>query len=92
MSPTMLLDILVGIAAVIVVIALLTVLWRAVSTHNDARRAVLSDMIFFSMIGLFLCYSMYNRTAITYDVALFAGLFGAISTIANARIISRGRR
>ena len=92
MTPTLLLDILVGIAAVIVVIALLTVLWRAVTTHNDGRRAVLSDMIFFAMIGLFLCYSMYNRTAITYEVALFGGLFGALSTIAYARIISRGRR
>lgn len=92
MTPSLLLDIMVGVAAVIVVISLLTVLWRTVSTHNDARRAVLSDMIFMAMVGLFLCYSMYNRTAVTYEVALFAGLFGALSTIAYARIISRGRR
>lgn len=92
MTPTLLLNIMVGIAAVFIVISLFTVLWRAVSTHNDARRAVLSDMIFMAMVGLFLCYALYNRTAVTYEVALFAGLFGAISTIAYARIISRGRR
>ena len=92
MEPKDLLNILVGIAATIVVIALFTVLWRAVSTHNDARRAVLSDMVFMAMAGLFLCYSIFHRTAITYEVALFAGLFGALSTIAYARIISRGRR
>ncbi len=92
MTPTGLLDIMIGTAAVIVVIALMTVLWRAVTTHNDARRAVLADMVFMAMVALFLCYSMYNRTAITFEVAIFAGLFGALSTMANARIITRGRR
>lgn len=92
MTPTGLLTVLVGIAAAIVVLALLTVLWRAVSTHNDARRAVLSDIIFTAMAGLFLCYSLLHRTSITYEVAMYAGLFGALSTIAYARIITRGRR
>lgn len=92
MTPQDFLNITVGIATVIVVLALLMVLWRAVTTHNDARRAVLSDVIFLSMAALFMCYSIYDRTAVTYEVVLFAGFFGALSTAAYARIITRGRR
>jgi len=92
MGPTTLLYILVGIAAAIIVLGLLTVLYRAVSTKNDGRRAVLSDMLFACMIALFLCLSIFNHTAITYEVAMFAGLFSALSTGAAARIITRGRR
>lgn len=92
MSPQDFLNITSGLAAVIVVIALLMVLWRAVTTHNDARRAVLSDVIFLAMAALFMCYSLFDRTSVTYEVVLFAGFFGALSTAAYARIITRGRR
>lgn len=92
MTPQGFLDILMGVATLIVVVALLMVLWRAVTTHNDARRAVLSDVIFLCMAALFLCYSIYDRTAVTYEVVVFAGFFGALSTAAYARIITRGRR
>lgn len=92
MEPKTLLYILVGIASAIVVLALLTVLWRAITTRNDAHRAVLADMLFGTMVALFLCYGFYQRTAITYEVAMFAGLFGALTTGASARIITRGRR
>lgn len=92
MSPQDFLNITSGLAAIIVVIALLMVLWRAVTTHNDARRAVLSDVIFLAMAALFMCYSLFDRTSVTYEVVLFAGFFGALSTAAYARIITRGRR
>ncbi|MEL4163226.1 cation:proton antiporter [Corynebacterium bovis] len=92
MSPTAFLTIAGGITIAVNALALLIVLWRAASTHNDARRAVLSDMVFFAMVGLFLSYCLFHRSAITYDVVMFAGLFGALTTIAYARIITRGRR
>lgn len=92
MTPTSLMTVLAGIAGFIVVVSLCTVLYRATTTHNDARRAVLGDMLFMTMAALFLCYSLTHRTSITYEVALFAGLFGPLSTYAYARIITRGRR
>ncbi|MBF4552687.1 monovalent cation/H+ antiporter complex subunit F [Corynebacterium suicordis] len=92
MTPQSFLFVVMSIATVIVVAALIMVLWRAVTTHNDARRAVLSDAIFLCMAALFMCYSIYDRTAVTFEVAMFAGFFGALSTAAYARIISRGRR
>lgn len=92
MSPQQFLNIVMVIVTLIVVAALLMVLWRAATTHNDARRAVLSDVIFLLIAALFMCYSIYDRTAVTYEVVLFAGFFGALSTAAYARIITRGRR
>lgn len=92
MAPSDLQTILATVAGVIIVIALLTVLWQACTTDNDARRAVTADMVFMCMAGLFLCYTLVNRSNITFEVALFAGLFGALSPVAYARIITRGRR
>lgn len=92
MTPQEFLNIIMVIVTVIVVAALLMVLWRAVTTHNDARRAVLSDAILLCMAALFMCYGIYDRSAVTFEVAVYAGFFGALSTAAYARIISRGRR
>lgn len=92
MTPTQFLWIFAGIAAAIVAVSMALVLWRAVVTRNDARRAVLADMIFLTVIAGFLVYSLFYRSSITYDVVLLAGLGGAISTMAFARIITRGRR
>lgn len=92
MTPTQLLWIFAGMAGAIVAVAMALVLWRAVSTRNDARRAVLADMIFLTVIAGFLVYCLFVRSAITYDVVMLAGFGGAISTMAFARIITRGRR
>ncbi|MCJ7858905.1 monovalent cation/H+ antiporter complex subunit F [Corynebacterium kalidii] len=92
MTPTQFLWIFAGVAAVLIVAAMALVLWRAVSTRNDARRAVLADMVFLTVIAGFLVYCLFYDSAITYDVVLLAGLGGAISTMAFARIITRGRR
>lgn len=92
MTPNDLMTILAGIAGIILVVSLCTVLYRVTTTHNDARRAVLGDMLFMAMAALFLCYSLTHRTSIAFEVAIFAGLFGPLSTYAYARIITRGRR
>ncbi|AHW62982.1 MULTISPECIES: monovalent cation/H+ antiporter complex subunit F [Corynebacterium] len=92
MTPTQFLWIFAGMAAVIIAAAMALVLWRAVSTRNDARRAVLADMVFLTIIAGFLVYCLFYSSSITYDVVLLAGLGGAISTMAFARIITRGRR
>ncbi|MDN6619230.1 MAG: monovalent cation/H+ antiporter complex subunit F [Corynebacterium variabile] len=92
MTPTHLLWIFAGVAAAIIGVSMLVVLWRAVTTRNDARRAVLADIIFVTVIAGFLVYCLFQRSSIVYDAVLIAGLGGALSTIAYARIITRGRR
>ncbi|WP_334143419.1 monovalent cation/H+ antiporter complex subunit F [Corynebacterium nuruki] len=92
MTPTHLLWIFAGAAGLIVLVSMMMILWRAVSTRNDARRAVLADMIFVTVIAGFLVYCLFQRSSIVYDAVLIAGLGGSLSTIAYARIITRGRR
>lgn len=92
MTPTHLLWIFAGAAGLIVLVSMMMILWRAVSTRNDARRAVVADMIFVTVIAGFLVYCLFQRSSIVYDAVLIAGLGGALSTIAYARIITRGRR
>ena len=45
------------------------------------------------MIAIFLVWTLFNSSAIAYEIPLLAGLVcGVIPTISMARIISRGRR
>lgn len=92
MTPTHLLWILAGVSAAIIGVSMLVVLWRSVTTRNDARRAVLADIIYVTVIAGFLVYTLFQRSSIVYDVVLIAGLGGAISTISFGRILTRGRR
>lgn len=92
MTPTHLMWIFAGTAAAIIGASLLVVLWRAVTTGNDARRGILADIIYVNVIAGFLVYTLFQRSSIVYDVVLIAGLGGAISTISFARIMTRGRR
>ena len=92
MSPQQFLNIAALVAALILVLGLVMVLWRAVTTHNDARRAVVSDLIFLVIAAAFCVYALTNRVSIVYEVVMFTGFFGALSTAAYARIITRGRR
>ncbi|MEJ4113044.1 cation:proton antiporter [Corynebacterium kroppenstedtii] len=59
---------------------------------DDMSRTVLSDVIFFSAVGVFLVYSLDNRTTITYEVAVFAGVLSVLSSVANSRIMVGGQR
>lgn len=91
-TPTFFLATLVGIAGLVILFSLMVVVFRAATTRNDARRAFLSDIIFMIVVALFLCWSLVFETRITYQVAIIAALMSVLSTIAYARIITRGRR
>ncbi|MBZ4241399.1 cation:proton antiporter, partial [Mycobacterium tuberculosis] len=56
-------------------------------------RAVMGDVIFYGMVAVFLVWTLWNSSAIGYEIPILAGLVcGVIPTISMARIISRGRR
>ena len=52
----------------------------------------MSDVAFFSMVGVFLNTALFREKAITFDIAMLAGLLGILSTVGLSRVISRGRR
>lgn len=62
------------------------------TAHEPASAAVVGDLIFFSGIGLLVLLSMLRDSSAVVEAALLASLLGILSTIALARIITRGRR
>ena len=81
------------ICLIIMAVSLLIALGAVILTKDELSRAVMADVIFYSMIAIFLVWTLFNTSAISYEIPLLAGLVcGVIPTISMARIISRGRR
>ncbi|MDO5512760.1 cation:proton antiporter [Corynebacterium sp.] len=83
------------IAACIAVMALtlLSGLVLVLRTSDVLTRAVVADLIFYTMVCIFLAWTLINPTSIGYEVALLAAIAGGVlPTLSMARIISRGRR
>lgn len=83
---------LLGVALGILAISLLGTVVRIVLGPDDATRIVLADMVFFSALALFTVFVMWRGSAVAVDVVLLGSLIGVLSTVALARMISRGRR
>ncbi|WIM71151.1 cation:proton antiporter [Corynebacterium suedekumii] len=84
--------ILAGCIAVMTV-ALVSGLVLILRTSDFLTRAVLSDLIFYAMLCIFLTWTLTHSTSIGYEVALLAAIAGGVlPTLSMARIISKGRR
>ena len=60
--------------------------------RDNISRTVVADAAFYPMVGVFLTTALLRETAITFDIAMLAGLLGILSTVGLSRVISRGRR
>ncbi|AKK07683.1 cation:proton antiporter [Corynebacterium testudinoris] len=77
----------------IMVLALLSGLVLIIKTSDFLTRAVLSDLVFYSMICVYLTWTLTHATSIAYEVAILAAIAGGVlPTLSMARIISKGRR
>lgn len=81
-----------GIGIALCSVALLVGVVLIFRVKGNVSRAVLSDAAFYPMVGVFFTTAMLRTTAITFDIAMLAGLLGILSTVGLARVISRGRR
>lgn len=78
---------------VVIGLSLLASLVLIIRTKNEFIRAVVSDMVFYSMISFYLLWTIGNDTQISYEIVLLAALVGGVlPTMSIARIISKGRR
>ena len=78
---------------IIMAVCLLVGLAALILVKDELSRAVLADMVFYSMVAIFLVWTLITETMIGYDIAVLAALTcGVVPTISMARIISRGRR
>lgn len=86
------LTMLLVIALLLVVASGALALWKAFFTDDDATRVVIADLIFFCALASFALYVIFRRSEIALDVLLLASLVGILSTVALARLLSRGER
>lgn len=90
MSP--LLTGLLGMATVIVAASMLVAAYRAIRGPGDPTRAVMADLTYFCALALFVMFVIHQDSAVALDVVMLGSLIGVLSTVALARLISRGRR
>ncbi|RNE49031.1 cation:proton antiporter [Corynebacterium alimapuense] len=77
----------------VMTVALASGLIQILVTSDFLTRAVLSDLIFYAMICIYLTWTIGRASSISYEVALLAAIAGGVlPTLSMARIISKGRR
>ncbi|QGU03565.1 cation:proton antiporter [Corynebacterium comes] len=77
----------------VMALSLISGLVLVLRTSDALTKAVISDLVFYTMICIFLTWTLTNPTSIGYEVALLAALAGGVlPTLSMARIISKGRR
>ena len=90
MSP--LLTVLRAVSTVIVVASMVVAAVRAVRGPGDANRAVMADLGYFCTVALFVLFVIRQGSAVALDVVMLGSLIGVLSTVALARLLSRGQR
>lgn len=65
---------------------------RVVLGPDDASRAVVADLLFFTTIAMFVVLAVLLPISVLFDVALLATLSGVVATLAFARMLTRGDR
>ncbi|MFY9191123.1 MAG: monovalent cation/H+ antiporter complex subunit F [Lawsonella sp.] len=86
------LEVIFAVAIAFIGLGIALALYRAIIGPDGATRAVISDLVFFSTISLVGIIGILNGSSIVFDVIVIAGLLGAVSSIALARVINRGHR
>lgn len=83
---------LLGAALAIMALSLVGTALRIVFDRDDETRIVLADIVYFSALALFALFMMWRESVVALDVMMIGSLIGILSTVALARLISRGRR
>ena len=87
-----LLTILLAVSTTIVVASMVVAAVRAVRGPGDANRAIMADLSYFCAVALFVLFVIRQGSAVALDVVMLGSLIGILSTVALARLLSRGQR
>jgi multicomponent Na+:H+ antiporter subunit F len=82
----------IAVALALVVGSAIAGLVRIALAPDDATRAVVADLLFFCAIAIYVLAALLRDTAVLFDVTLIATLTGILTTIALARMLTRGHR
>lgn len=73
-------------------IALVLGMVRVATLRDDASRAVVGDLAYFSSIGIIAIVGVAHQSASSLEATLLASMLGVLATVALARMLTRGRR
>lgn len=81
------------VLVLIITLSLASALLLILTAKDYITRAVVADMVFYSMIALYIIWTMNYSTSVAFDIMLLAALLaGVLPTLSMARILSKGRR
>lgn len=92
MTPDRIIDFASNFAILILVVAMLLTVWRAVAGPTLPDRVVALDMLVGIVIGFIAVIALKTGYTLYIDIAMSLGLVGFLATVAFARfILARGR-
>lgn len=80
------------ICEIILAAAIVVGLIRVVTAKDLGSRAVVSDLVYFSAIGMLTMIGIDVSSSIILDIIFLASMVGILATIALSRILTRGHR
>ena len=84
--------IVVNICIVILAAAVIVGLVRVLTAKDLGSRAIVSDLMYFSAIGMLTMFGILVSSSIVLDAIFLASMVGILATMALSRILTRGLR
>ncbi|MCF2588279.1 monovalent cation/H+ antiporter complex subunit F [Brevibacterium sp. UCMA 11752] len=84
--------IVVSICIVILAAAVIVGLVRVLTAKDLGSRAIVSDLMYFSAIGMLTMFGILVSSSIVLDAIFLASMVGILATMALSRILTRGLR
>lgn len=84
--------IVVSICIIILAAAVIVGLLRVLTAKDLGSRAIVSDLMYFSAIGMLTMFGMLVSSSIVLDAIFLASMVGILATMALSRILTRGLR
>ncbi|GAA1543714.1 MULTISPECIES: monovalent cation/H+ antiporter complex subunit F [Brevibacterium] len=84
--------IVVSICSIILAAAVIVGLVRVLTAKDLGSRAVISDLMYFSAIGMLTMFGITVSSSIVLDAIFLSSMVGILATIALSRILTRGLR
>lgn len=85
-------SVVIWICIAILAAAIITGIVRVLTAKDMASRAIVGDLVYFSAVGILTFIAMAVDLSIMLDVIFLASMLGILSTVALARIQTRGHR
>ena len=84
--------IVISICIVILAASIIVGLVRVLTAKDLGSRAIVSDLVYFSAIGILTMFGILVSSSIILDTIFLASMVGILATISLSRILTRGLR